>query len=96
MTMTLDEIAALVQKGVSHAGFSDSLQFDCGDAGVVRIADGAVSLEAGDADCTLKMSLDNLAKLITGKLNPMTGIALGKLKISGNMGVAMKLGSLLG
>jgi putative sterol carrier protein len=95
MTMTLNEIAALVQKGVTHAGFSDSLQFDCGDAGVVRIADGAVSLEAGDADCTLKMSLDNLAKLITGKLNPMTAVMMGKIKVSGNPAVAMKLKDLL-
>ena len=93
--MTLNEIAALVQKGVTHAGFSDSLQFDCGDAGVVRIADGAVSLEAGDADCTLKMSLDNLAKLITGKLNSMTAVMMGKIKVSGNPAVAMKLKDLL-
>ncbi|MEY2960497.1 MAG: hypothetical protein RLZ60_327, partial [Pseudomonadota bacterium] len=34
--------------------------------------------------------------LLAGKLNPMTGVVTGKLKISGNPAVAMKLGKLLG
>lgn len=93
--MTLDEISALVQKGVTHSGFSDSLKFDCGDAGVVTIADGQVSLADRDTDCTLKLSLDNLAKLVTGNLNPMTAVMMGKLKVSGNPAIALKLKELL-
>ncbi|CUH66370.1 Putative sterol carrier protein [Thalassovita autumnalis] len=93
--MTLEEIAALVQKGVTHSGFADSLKFDCGDLGQVVIADGHVGLENRDTDCTLKLSLDNLAKLVTGNLNPMTAVMMGKLKVSGNPAIALKLKELL-
>ncbi|KAG7221244.1 hypothetical protein INR49_017414 [Caranx melampygus] len=46
------------------------------------------------ADCTLSMSDGDLLDLMTGKLNPQTAFFKGKLKITGNMGMAMKLQSL--
>lgn len=46
------------------------------------------------ADCTLSMSDVDLLDLMTGKLNPQTAFFKGKLKITGNMGMAMKLQSL--
>ncbi|TBW35383.1 SCP2 sterol-binding domain-containing protein [Siculibacillus lacustris] len=42
-------------------------------------------------DCTIKISSDNLAKLLDGKLDPMLGYTLGKIKVVGSLGVAMKL-----
>ncbi|MBV5335554.1 SCP2 sterol-binding domain-containing protein [bacterium] len=54
-----------------------------------------VGTEDGDADCTLRLSPDNLGKLMQGKLNPMIAFSLGKLKVDGSKGVAMKLASLL-
>ncbi|XP_058033625.1 sterol carrier protein 2 isoform X2 [Ahaetulla prasina] len=46
------------------------------------------------ADCTIAMSDDDLLSLMTGKMNPQTAFFQGKLKISGNMGMAMKLQNL--
>lgn len=92
----LQEIADGIQKGLSNKTFDGSLKFDCGDDGVVVLADNQASIVDRDTDCTIRISQDNLVKLLTGKLNPMTGVAMGKLKVSGNMGVAMKLGQLLG
>ena len=40
------------------------------------------------------MDADDLNKLMNGDLNPMTAFMFGKLKVSGDMGVAMKLQSL--
>lgn len=48
-----------------------------------------------EPDCTLRLSAANLAKLMQGKLNPMLAFSLGKLKVEGSKGVAMKLASLL-
>ncbi len=62
---------------------------------MVVLADGTAELEDRDTDCTIRLSQDNLVKLLTGKLNPMTGVMMGKLKVSGDMSVAMKLGQLL-
>ncbi|WP_120633050.1 SCP2 sterol-binding domain-containing protein [Ruegeria sp. EL01] len=92
----LQDIADDIQKGLEGKDFDGSLKFDCGEDGVIVLADNQASTQDKDADCTIRISKDNLTKLLTGKLNPMTGVAMGKLKISGNMGVAMKLGQLLG
>ncbi|KAJ8378487.1 hypothetical protein AAFF_G00239510 [Aldrovandia affinis] len=46
------------------------------------------------ADCTIAMSDADLLALMTGKMNPQTAFFQGKLKITGNMGMAMKLQSL--
>ena len=92
----LQELANKIDAGLSGKSFDGSLKFDCGDDGVIVLADNSASTLDQDTDCTIRISQDNLVKLLSGKLNPMTGVALGKLKISGNMGVAMKLGQLLG
>ncbi|XP_066548478.1 sterol carrier protein 2 isoform X1 [Amia ocellicauda] len=49
---------------------------------------------AKKADCTIAMSDADLLQLMTGKMNPQTAFFQGKLKITGNMGMAMKLQSL--
>ncbi|MEX0306531.1 MAG: SCP2 sterol-binding domain-containing protein [Ruegeria sp.] len=92
----LQDIADGIQKGLNGKNFDGSLKFDCGEDGVIVLADNTASTKDRETDCTIRISRENLTKLLTGKLNPMTGVALGKLKISGNMGVAMKLGQLLG
>lgn len=49
-----------------------------------------------DAACTIKITSDNLVKLMEGRLDPMLGYTLGKIKVSGSMGVAMKLVGAIG
>ncbi|MGH1355167.1 MAG: SCP2 sterol-binding domain-containing protein [Thalassovita sp.] len=93
--MTLEDIANMIREAVASGNFADSLKFDCGDAGVLVIADHAVSLQDRDTDATLKMSVENVEKLIKGKLNPMTAVMTGKIKLAGNPAVAMKLKELL-
>jgi putative sterol carrier protein len=44
-----------------------------------------------EADCTLQITLENLAALLTGELEPAAGFMMGKFKVSGDMSVAMKL-----
>jgi len=94
-TMTLTDIADMIRSSVAASNFTDSLKFDCGDAGVLVIADSQVSLDDQDTDATLKMSVENVEKLIKGKLNPMTAVMTGKIKLAGNPAVAMKLKELL-
>lgn len=52
--------------------------------------------EDKESDCTIITSPSTLAKLQAGDLNPMMAVMTGKVKIKGDMGVAMKLQSLLG
>ncbi|XP_032152868.1 non-specific lipid-transfer protein isoform X1 [Sapajus apella] len=46
------------------------------------------------ADCTITMADSDLLALMTGKMNPQSAFFQGKLKITGNMGLAMKLQTL--
>ena len=53
---------------------------------------------AGDheADCTISLTAEVLKKLRDGELNPMMAVMGGQIKISGDMGLAMKVQSLMG
>ncbi len=93
--MALDEIAEQIRAGLSGRVFDGALKFDCGADGVIVLADGTATTEDRAADCTLSLSRENLVKLLAGKLNPMTGVMMGKLKVAGNPAVAMKLSQLL-
>ena len=48
-----------------------------------------------DADCTISVSSDILKQMRDGEINPMMAVMSGKIKISGDMGLAMKVQSLL-
>ncbi|SNR36816.1 SCP2 sterol-binding domain-containing protein [Puniceibacterium sediminis] len=93
--MALEDIAAKMQRGLDKHPLADSLKFDCGAAGAITLSGGTARLADDAADCTIRISEDNLEKLIGGKLNPMTAFAMGKIKVSGDMSVAMKLSQLL-
>lgn len=72
------------------------VRFDLGDAGrpVVDARGGSAVLEDESdepADCTITMTRENFLKLVEGKLDPMLGYALGKIRVAGSIGIAMKL-----
>jgi len=94
--MSLADIAAGINRVLETRPFDGSLKFDCGDAGVLVLAEGTASLDDRETDCTIFISEDNLVKLLTGKLNPMAGMMTGKLKVSGNPAVALRLAKLIG
>ena len=83
----------------ADSGLNATVKFDFGDAGIIYL-DGAatpntVSNEDKDADCTIKMKFDDFISLTQGELDPTTAFMMGKLKVAGNMAIAMKLGPLL-
>ena len=86
---------ALRTKVAAGSSLNATLKFDCGADGVVVIdgtsTPGTVSNENKDTDCTVGISLENLAALLSGELEPTTGFMMGKFKVSGDMSVAMKL-----
>ena len=86
---------AIRTKVGADSGLAATLKFDCGDDGFVYIDDqstpNSVSNENRDADCTVGIKLEDLNALLTGDLEPATGFMMGKLKVSGDMSVAMRL-----
>lgn len=94
------DLLELVRGKASNApALGNSLKFDFGEEQI--LIDGAngsniVSNENNDADCTVKMTQDDFHALLSGRLNPMLAVMSGKIRIEGDMGVAMKLQSLFG
>lgn len=68
------------------------------EEGVIHLDDTqsptVVSNDEKGADCTIRMKLGNFEKLMGGNLNPMMAYMSGKMKIDGDMSVAMKLSSM--
>ena len=98
--MNLQELTEAVRKKVgANSGLDATVKFNFGEAGVIFVdgksAPNAVSNEDKEADCTIGITLDNFLKLVEGDLDPTTAFMLGKLKVSGSMGVAMKLSKVI-
>ncbi len=95
MSESLNAAAQALSNKLNESGFDGSVKFDIEDEGTIRIADGAVSLDDGDAECTISASMDTFKDMFAGELDPTAAFMTGKIKIDGDMGVAMKLGQLL-
>ncbi len=83
------------------SGLGEIVRFDLGDDGTYTIdARPPQPLLLTDSDeeaaCTIRLSKENLDKLIEGQLDPMLAYTFGKIKVSGSLGVAMKLVNALG
>jgi len=97
--MTLEEatlkIKTLAEKKGGELKSKVKFQFE---NGVILLDDlqspTVVSNNDEGANCTIKMKLRNFDKLISGSLNPMMAFMSGKMKIDGDMSIAMKLSSL--
>jgi putative sterol carrier protein len=100
---TSQEIAQIFSKMSSVdakkiEGVNAVIQFDLsGDNGGlywVKIANGKAESGEGKTETpsmTVKSSADDWAQVVAGTLNPMQAFMSGKIKIQGDMGLALKL-----
>jgi putative sterol carrier protein len=93
--MGMDAIAEKMRAKVEGSGFTRSVKFDCGADGVVVIQGATVSTTDAPADCTISLAKDDLESMIAGELNPTSAFMQGKLKVDGDMSVAMALSQVL-
>jgi len=100
--MALEDLIGEMQgKAEKLKELNHTVLFDLGDDGKILLdATGdevkiVPNPESDDAETTLALSADNMVKLINGDLNPMVAFTLGKLKVFGSKGIALKLSSLL-
>ena len=94
--MGVQEIADQIKPKVESAGFDRSVKFDTGADGVIVIDGSTISTDDQETDCTIKLSLSDLEDLVSGDLSPTTAFMTGKIKIEGDMSVAMALSQFVG
>ncbi|MEM1106189.1 MAG: SCP2 sterol-binding domain-containing protein [Pseudomonadota bacterium] len=96
--MTLEELTSKANEAVSSGGdFTKKVKFDFGDAGKLFIdgAGGSASNEDADADATIKVDWDDFKKISAGDMDATMAFMQGKLKVEGDMSVAMQLQGLM-
>lgn len=100
--MSVDKITAGMAERVAKNGAiaGKVVTFDFGDDGAVRI-DGKVTPpvvdnDNGDTDCRVKVSIADFQDIADGKQNPQMMFMMGKLKVEGDMSIALQLGKILG
>lgn len=77
-------------------GLGGSVKFEIEDEGAVRIDGAGATADESPADCTISATAETFEGLLRGEVNPTTAFMTGKLRVEGDMGLAMKLGSILG
>ena len=98
--MTLQTIIdGLKEKVGEDCGLGSVVKFDFGDEGSVILdasqVPNIVSTEGADPDCTMVISVEDFMAMAEGSLDSVSAFMTGRLKVSGDMGIAMKLGALL-
>ena len=93
---TLEEITERFKTAVgSDSGLGKTVTFDLKGEGYVHIDGGTVTNENAPADCTITVAKSDLEDMAQGRLDPTMAFMSGKLKIAGDMSVAMKLAPLM-
>jgi len=96
--MDLAELTAKASAAVSDGGdFTKKVKFDFGDAGKLFIdgAAGTANNDDAEADATIAVDWDDFKALSAGEMDPTMAFMQGKLKVLGDMSVAMQLQGLL-
>lgn len=98
--MSLDNmISQFETRAATAAPIGGTLKFEVDGMGILIDGSGetnTVKASEDAADCTISLTAEVLQKLRDGEINPMMAVMGGQIKISGDMGLAMKVQSLMG
>ncbi|MGK2284704.1 SCP2 sterol-binding domain-containing protein [Pedomonas sp. V897] len=99
--MTLAELTEKLRGKVrDDMGLRKVIKLDFGPDGLIRFDGTAVpnqiSNEDGPADCTIKVKFADLLDILSGRKSAQSAFLFGKIRVEGDMGVAMEIGRLLG
>ena len=98
--MLLDDVTEKIAMKLSRGTpINARVKFDFGADGRIFVdtteSPPRISHDDEDADTTLACSLDTFVKLMDGTQDPNIAFLMGKLKVQGSMGIAMKLNAML-
>lgn len=98
--MSLDEVKTKIQQKIAMAaGLNAKIKVDLGDDGCFLVDatqnPPVISESDDEADTTITCTMDTFKGILSGTQDPNIAFMMGKLKVKGSMGLAMKLNSIL-
>jgi putative sterol carrier protein len=84
-----------IQERLDGKSIPGTVKFVIEDEGSVLIDGDQVRAEDAPADCTMTASAETFEGILDGDVNPTSAFMSGRLKVDGDMGLAMKLSSIL-
>ncbi|MBW7837713.1 MAG: SCP2 sterol-binding domain-containing protein [Sphingomonadales bacterium] len=94
--MIEDAVLGELKAKIKGASLPRRVKFDLGGNDILIIDGATISQEDGPADVTLTLSQADLSSILSGDLNPQMAFMTGRLKVAGDMSLAMQLASALG
>ena len=96
MSDIVNEAVVVLNEKLAGNEIGGTAKFDIENEGCIMMDD--TGARAGDepADVTLTADADTFRSILEGDTNPTSAFMTGKLKVDGDMGMAMKLASALG
>jgi len=95
MSEVVTQAVAALNAKMGGAGFDGLAKFVIEDEGGLIIDSDGARAGDDDADVTLTASRETFEGILSGDQNPTAAFMTGKLKVDGDMGLAMKLAGVL-
>ncbi|MTJ04058.1 MAG: SCP2 sterol-binding domain-containing protein [Sediminimonas qiaohouensis] len=96
MSNVIDKAVEALNEKLTDADFDGSAKFVIEGEGAVIVDGQGARAGDDDADVTLTADAETFQSMMDGDTNPTAAFMSGKLTVDGDMGLAMKLGSVLG
>lgn len=95
MSDILNGALEILQSKLDGSGFDGSINLAITDEGAIHVDGETAEISDAEADCTLSADGETLKGVLSGDVDPTSAFMSGKLSVDGDMGVAMKLASIL-
>lgn len=95
MSDVIDQAITALNEKLAGDGFDGTAKFVIEDEGAIMLDSDGARAGDDDAEVTMTADADTFRAVLDGSLNPTAAFMGGSLKIDGDMGAAMRLGSVL-
>lgn len=95
MTDVIGAAVTALNAKLAGGGFDGTAKFVIEDEGAIMLDETGARAGDEEADVTMTADSDTFRSILDGNLNPTAAFMTGRLQIAGDMGAAMRLGSVL-
>jgi len=95
MSEIVEQAVAILNDKMGSDGFDGVAKFVLTGEGSIVIDRAGARVSDDDAEVTLTASAETFQRILEGDLNPTAAFMTGRLSVDGNMGMALKLSSVL-